>query len=179
MKAIGLSVIVTDSSNSAQISENAYLILNLKNFQITGLGQKFNQLVDSEVTLSNLGVSNMGLAVYFPAKGIMQFWNGTAFVDAFGGINSGSGTLVITTGAIITSATANYDKVSKQVAISGSLTFATANTDVAINLPFAPDFGCSINIGNLTFTLNSGSTTASVKSSITGAQGFQINYKTA
>lgn len=94
-------------------------------------------------------------------------------------ISSSDGVWNISTGAVLTSATASYAKIDKQVALSGQLSFAAADADVAITLPFAPDYGGVYVIGGLTFTL-SNTTTATVRSSAIGDdQPFQLNFKTA
>lgn len=97
----------------------------------------------------------------------------------FASKNNYSGVWSITTGAIITSATATYCKIDKQVSLSGTLTFATASSSVTMTLPYVPDYGGILVVGNLTFTLTGNSTTATVISSVTGVQQFQLNYKTA
>lgn len=92
--------------------------------------------------------------------------------------NTENGAWNITTGAVITTAVASSDKTGKQVALSGKFTFASSGVDVNITLPHQVDYGCTIVLGNLTFVLTDNSTSATVRSSQTGVQGFQINYKT-
>jgi|GEM_PF-1350209 len=92
------------------------------------------------------------------------------------------GVWTITTGAYITAATANYSKIGKQVNLAGQLTFAgtyVAGANVPIIMPFAPNYGGTYVVGDLTFTLTNNSTTAQVKSATTGAnKPFQLNFKT-
>src|SRR5690606_10899626 len=85
----------------------------------------------------------------------------------------------VTVGDVLTSSTTTVSKIGKQVALSGTFTFATADTEVNITLPYTPNYGGVYTIGDLTFTLTNNNNVAKVKSSTTGAKPFQLQYKTA
>lgn len=123
-----------------------------------------------------LGSNDDGYQYWHNTNKYPLFWTGNDWAI---GVLARSGIWLITTGSILTNASATFSKVDKQVAISGSLTFSTADTEVLITLPYAPDYGFSIVSGILTFIFNGGSSTARVISTSVASQSFQITYKTA
>lgn len=90
-----------------------------------------------------------------------------------------TGVWTITTGGVISSATANYSKIGKQINLSGTFTIAAASAVASITLPFTPNYGGIYVVGDLTITLTNNSATATIQSATAGAKPFQLNFKTS
>lgn len=89
-----------------------------------------------------------------------------------------AGAWIIPPNNALTSATASYSKLGKQVALSGSMDFSAADTNCGITLPYAPEYGGVVVVGELTFIMYSNSTSAYVKSATIGLnKTFSLNIK--
>lgn len=85
---------------------------------------------------------------------------------------------------VISSVSAEYSKIGRQVSISGGLTFVTANTSSNITLPFTPKTGQVITITHssgavTTLTITGSSLTATVQGSIAGWCPLNFTYLSA
>lgn len=152
--------------------------LNERKYYGQGIIDKYSLLnrKGNLVEAPALGSNDDGYQYWHNTNKYPLYWTGNDWAI---GVLAKSGTWVITTGSILTAASATFSKVDKQITISGSLTFASADTEVLITIPYAPDYGFSIITGILTFIFNGGSSTAKVIATSASSQSFQITYKTA